>query len=68
MFEKCKNQIDSKNGWLLLSASLAAKFGLVFVLTKETLFRRGFVFKRTERVKVLLKTVLEIGMFLFDDR
>ena len=46
MFEKCKNQIDSKNGWLLLSASLAAKFGLVFVLTKETLFRRGFVFKR----------------------
>ena len=27
------HQIDSKNGWLLLSASFTAKFGLVFVLT-----------------------------------
>ena len=30
MFEKCYSQIDSKNEWLLQSASFAAKFGLVF--------------------------------------
>ena len=29
------HQIDSKNGWLLFSASFTAKFGLVFVLTLE---------------------------------
>ena len=32
------HQIDSKNGWLLLSASFAAKFGLVFVLTQGNAF------------------------------
>ena len=32
------HQIDSKNGWLLLSASFTAKFGLVFVLTLENIF------------------------------
>ena len=32
------HQIDSKNGWLLLSASFTAKFGLVFVLTLENTF------------------------------
>ena len=32
-----------------------AKFRLVFVLTLETLFLRGFIFKPTERAKVLLK-------------
>ena len=32
------HQIDSKNGWLLLSASFTAKFGLVFVLTLENAF------------------------------
>ena len=32
------HQIDSKNGWLLLSASFTAKFGLVFVLTLENHF------------------------------
>ena len=31
-------QIDSKNEWLLLSASFTAKFGLVFVLTLENAF------------------------------
>ena len=31
-------QIDSKNGWLLLSARFTAKFGLVFVLTLENAF------------------------------
>ena len=32
------HQIDSKNEWLLLSASFTAKFGLVFVLTMENTF------------------------------
>ena len=32
------HQIDSKNGWLLLSASFTVKFGLVFVLTLENAF------------------------------
>ena len=32
------HQIDSKNGWLLFSASFTAKFGLVFVLTLENAF------------------------------
>ena len=32
------HQIDSKNGWLLLSASFTAKFGLVFVLLLEDAF------------------------------
>ena len=32
------HQIDCKNEWLLLSASAAAKFGLVFVLTLEEVF------------------------------
>ena len=31
-------QIDSKTGWLLLSASFTAKFGLVFILTLENAF------------------------------
>ena len=29
------HQIDSKNEWLLLSAGITVKFGLVFVLTLE---------------------------------
>ena len=32
------HQIDSENEWLLLPASLTAKFGLVFVLTLENAF------------------------------
>ena len=32
------HQIDSKNGWLLLSARFTAKFRLVFVLTLESAF------------------------------
>ena len=32
------HQIDSKNEWLLLSASFTAKFVLVFVLTLENAF------------------------------
>ena len=32
------HQIDSKNEWLLLSASFTAKFGLVFVLALENAF------------------------------
>ena len=43
------HQIDSKNGWLLFSASFTAKFGLVFVLTLEDAFLRGFILKPTER-------------------
>ena len=32
------HQIDSKNGWLLLSGRLTARFGLIFVLTLEKAF------------------------------
>ena len=46
MFEKDDSQIDSKNEWLLLSASFMAKFELVFVLTFSL---RGFILKPTER-------------------
>ena len=38
MFEKVIHQIDSKNEWLLLSASFTAKFELVFVLTLRNAF------------------------------
>ena len=37
-------QIDSKSEWYLLSASVTAKFGLVFV------FLRGFILKPTKGV------------------
>ena len=36
--ENVIHQIDSKNGWLLLSASFTGKFGLFFVLTLENTF------------------------------
>ena len=39
------HQIDSKNGWLLLSASFTAKFGLVFVLTQKKAFSQRFHFQ-----------------------
>ena len=39
------HQIDSKNEWLLLSASFTAKFGLVFVLPLENAFSQTFHFK-----------------------
>ena len=42
------DQIDSKNEWLLLSASCTAKFGLGFVLTLEKAFSWGFILKPTE--------------------
>ena len=38
------HQIDSKNEWLLFSASFTAKFGFPFVLTLENAFFR-FLFK-----------------------
>ena len=38
MFEKVIHHLDSKNEWLLLSASFTAKFGLVFVLTLGNAF------------------------------
>ena len=43
------HQIDSKNEWLLLSASITTKFALAFVLTLESVFLRGFILKPTER-------------------
>ena len=36
-------------------SKFTAKFGLVFVLTLENAFSRGFILKPTERAKVLLK-------------
>ena len=35
------HQIDSKNRWLLLSASFTAKFGFVFALTLENANRKS---------------------------
>ena len=55
MFENVIHPVDNKNKWLLLSASFTAKFGLVFVLTLENAFFRGFILKLTERAYVLLK-------------
>ena len=43
------HQIDSKNGWLLLSASFTAKFGLVFVLTLENAFSERFHFQANRK-------------------
>ena len=43
------HQIDSKNGWLLLSASFTAKFGLVFVLTLENAFSYMFNFQANRK-------------------
>ena len=48
------HQIDSKNEWLLLSASFTAKFRLAFVLTLENAFFRVFILMPTERACVLL--------------
>ena len=45
MFENVIHQIDSKNAWLLLSASFTEKFWLVFVLTLESAFYQRFHFK-----------------------
>ena len=42
-------QIDSKNEWLLLSASFTAKFGLVFVLTLENAFSQRFHFQANRK-------------------
>ena len=38
MFENVILKIDSKNEWLLLSASFTAKFELIFVLILEKAF------------------------------
>ena len=55
------HQIDSKNGWLLLSASFTAKFGLVFVLTLKNAFSRRFHFQDNRKsIGSSKKTVLEI--------
>ena len=48
------HQIDSKNGWLLLSASFTVKFGLVFVLT---------FFKKTGVPLLLERTKIEKASF-----
>ena len=47
------HQIDSRNGWLLLSASLRQNLGQFLSQHWKTLFLRGFIFKGTERVQVL---------------
>ena len=49
MFENVIHQIDSKDEWLLLSASFMAKFVLVLSETWNMSFRRGFILKPTER-------------------
>ena len=43
------HQTDSKNGWLLLSASFTAKFGLAFVLTLENAFSQRFYFQANRK-------------------
>ena len=45
MSEKRVPQIDSKNEWLLLSVTFAAKFELTFVLTLENTFSYSFHLK-----------------------
>ena len=60
------HQIGIKNEWLLLPASFEAKFGLVFVLTLENAFLRGFVLKPTESASVLgiCKIALRLRRFV----
>ena len=43
------HQIDSKNGWLLLSTGFTAKFGLVFVFTLEKDFSQKFHFQTNRK-------------------
>ena len=55
-FKNVIHQIDSKNEWLLLSASFTAKCVLIFVLTLENVFSfRGFILNATEKAWILLK-------------
>ena len=71
-------QIECKNEWFLFSVSSTAKFGLVYVLTLENAFFRGFVLKPMKRAHVFLKhgtrdlqngpPFSEIGKFLCDNR
>ena len=46
---KMINQIDSKNGRLVLLASFTAKFELIFALTQESTFLKDFILKPAER-------------------
>ena len=50
MFENVIHQIDSKNEWLLLSASFTAEFGLAFVLAlgKAFFFQVSFSSQQKE--------------------
>ena len=48
-------QIECKNEWFLFSVSSTAKFGLVYVLTLENAFFRGFILKPMKRGHVFLK-------------
>ena len=43
------DQIDSKNAWLLLSASFMAKFEFVFIITLENAFSSRFYFKANRK-------------------
>ena len=49
MLKNVIHQIDSKNEWLLLSASFTAKCWLVFVLTLENSFSYRFHFKTNRK-------------------
>ena len=49
------HQIDSKNEWLLLSVTLRQNISWFLSKHLKTLFLRVFIFKPTERAKVLLK-------------
>ena len=44
-WKKVSHQIDSKNVWVIFSASCTAKFELVFVLTLENVFCQRFHYK-----------------------
>ena len=48
--KKVIHQIDTKNEGLLLSASFAAKFELIFVFLLGNAFFRGFILKPTESI------------------
>ena len=76
MFEKC--EFSNRQKWMVASFSILTgftkKFESVSVLTKETLFLRGFILRPTGRLYVLLingtrdflkrPSVWEIGMFV----
>ena len=64
------HQIDNKNEWLRLPASFTAKFGLVFVLTLESVSSWRFHFQAKRKSigssKKMVPGIFKIALLLKD--